>query len=124
MDSDWKAKVDKKIEKDREKKKKKQDQVEKEAKDKERREYDTNLRKLQRKFSCHVCGKSATRPGEATIDVGDYKPRETVDDWILPGDLSKCTICHKWTCKEHIHKDICQKCGNKLDKPWWLRWLI
>ncbi len=120
---DWRVKVDKKIEADEIERKERKQQIKKAVEDKEKREYEANLERLQRKYSCHICGKLPTKPAKMEMGGSDYTASETVDNWKLPGDLIKCSICHRWTCEEDFYEEYCRKCGDKLDRPWWLRWL-
>lgn len=72
-------------------------------------------------FHCHVCHIPSKAPGfkekrfQYTNEFGYFRYRYgDVEDWNKPGDMSKCNLCHKWTCGEHIFMEICQKCAQKL----------
>jgi len=115
MKKDWKKKIDdlenaQNLERQKKEAEQKQNQEEK-----EQRVRNLKINELGRKFKCHICIKPAQHPeyieGSANVDgsMGDgwY-------NWNLPGDLWQCSKCDQWTCKDHIYKDICQKCAEKM----------
>lgn len=89
-------------------------------------DYARRVAKLGSRFKCHICSRPALRPGHreerTSIPVTHHEfysgPVEyeitTVTDWNIPDDLTKCSRCHKWTCAEHIHWDICKNCAEIL----------
>ena len=84
-----------------------------ELKEKEdERECSRKLKKLQKKFHCHICGVSAQYPLQARCGPKDDDfPQEP--SWDRPGDLWLCHKCNKWTCSLHIHEGICKECAEK-----------
>ncbi|HET7098629.1 MAG TPA: hypothetical protein VFI61_00105 [Patescibacteria group bacterium] len=123
MSDEWKKLVDDKIEREHQQEVTKKQKAENKVAWMYRLEYAIRFWLLQHIFFCHICHTHATKPAKQEIDVGDYKAPDVIDDWSQPGDLEQCVKCCKWTCEEHIHKGICQKCAIRLKRPWLLRWL-
>lgn len=115
MTKDWKKKIDNEERAQKagqEKKKTEVKRVQQEIGHKE-------LEDFHRKFKCHICGMQS--PGPITRSSNDglgWQERSAVDttwtNWNEPEGLTKCSKCSKWTCKDHIYKDICQKCAEKM----------
>jgi hypothetical protein len=115
--SDWRKKID-----DREKSLERERlRVEALAEAQKKRAFQEErarkIKLLSETFSCHICRKPATIPAHEihTKMSGDYSTDSWYEDnWSKPGDLFECVNCHKLACQEHIYKDICQKCAEKL----------
>ncbi|MBI2113260.1 MAG: hypothetical protein HYT50_01620 [Candidatus Wildermuthbacteria bacterium] len=71
------------------------------------------LRKLGRRFKCHVCGKPSSAPYLATTNFMGNST-ESHEIWDTPGDLEKCRRCGKWTCSEHMHQNFCMHCAQRV----------
>lgn len=114
----WRKKIDNHFER----LKAKEERPKREKEEQVKREREEKVRKLGQKFRCHICGRPSKEPAKIE-HRGEYQQRGTesgyvggfiVDDWSRPGDLSLCSICEGFTCSEHLHKNICQKCARKL----------
>lgn len=83
-----------------------------------------NFERFQKRFFCNFCKqpsqnvrlvKRMISPGASNDGLGGYEPTyEEVPDFNTPDDLWECKVCHNWTCKDHIHKGICQTCAEKM----------
>lgn len=115
MTKDWKKKIDNEEKVLRAEKKKREEEEKRALQEIADRDRQKKIDWLGKKFNCHICNKPAQHPkyieGSPNVDgsMGDgwY-------DWNLPGDLWQCSKCDQWTCKDHIYKDICQKCAEKM----------
>jgi hypothetical protein len=107
MFSNWRRKIDneEKVQKDLQRKIERQDH---EAGEKRYKEW---LTEFGKRFNCHICGKLPTGQKQSsylTMDGWEYTPLD------LPNGLWTCAKCRKWTCVEHIHKEICKECAEKM----------
>ena len=115
MGEDWKSRID-----DLHKHREEQRVHEEERKRKEeQRKLEEKIAEHKRRFICHVCGKSSSGPKPMqTITGGEYGiPMEVFTvgyHFDKPTELEKCSVCNKWTCSEHIYKNICINCAKKL----------
>jgi hypothetical protein len=121
---DWQKKIDDKErqEKLEEKRRQAERDLESGRRVKEKRLADeqaeqAKLDELGRRFKCHICGRPSTKPFYVPGSSGnnfDDQGSAGYTNWDWPCDLVMCGTCHEWTCLEHIHKGICQKCAEKL----------
>lgn len=132
---DWKKEQDRKVEQKRleeqrkwqaeqEARRKAQALEEERNRQRQQAEYDRSLKELQRKFRCDICGVLPTEPGTIYESYTYRNPNDYDDDdsltdykevktWSVPGGLTKCTICEKWFCSQHIHNGICERDAKK-----------
>jgi len=126
---DWKNKIDELEEhkrKENEQSKKEEELARKkgseELDERNKRERLEKLAELGKNFRCHVCGKISQKPRQkyesSYVNLGygasEFGEGSYFDDWTKPDDLFQCSICHEWTCEEHLHKGVCQECAEKL----------
>lgn len=111
---DWKVEQARLENIKREEEEKRQDQLRKAS----RKAFEDKVtQQIGDKFQCHVCGKRASKPGQKMGSNGNDmngEERGWVDDYDKPGDLFECSICHQWTCPDHIHSEVCKTCAEKL----------
>lgn len=105
---DWKKRIDVHLNKGKNREKLKQIEL-------VRKVLDEKLKLLASRFKCHIsiCNKVATKPATETSYLGGLF-RMDFNNWDLPGDLYKCSVCDQWTCEDHIYRCICYECANKL----------
>lgn len=79
-------------------------------------------KKLVNSFKCHIlgCHVIPTGPGKRLVEIEDENGGgpygyNTVLDWDMPNNLIECLLCHQWTCKNHLYRNICMKCSEKLE---------
>lgn len=87
----------------------------------QQKEFARKLANLQARFRCVVCGKLPTGPSGDYYEGSSSSPgmdggggRYVPIDWDNPTGLWKCNLGNHWACEDHIYKDICQKCAEKL----------
>ncbi|HEX3053056.1 MAG TPA: hypothetical protein VHP83_20525 [Aggregatilineaceae bacterium] len=141
MTDDWKRKVDERYQQEERRRAQELEEAKRRQDEQHAREQaqrDAELAKKVKqlgKFKCHICGKVSTVPGSETVSYEEPNPRSTTamqnadgdwlyddryvtrsseqDDYSQPGDLQKCSKCGKWTCAEHLYRDICKNCAEK-----------
>jgi len=117
---DWKQKIDE----NNEQKRLAAEQFRKEREAREKTEHDVEVGVIDKQrmehlfsFKCHICMTASKIPGTKVEQRshGEWADTfETVTDWSEPGDLFKCKSCGEWTCINHIYKEVCQTCGERL----------
>lgn len=114
--TDWKKKIDKKIDNEEEARKAEQKKWEIESHEIARREHEVKVQELGRKFKCHICNKPARKPVRESVQfhMGLDTYYEDCDNWSEPADLWQCSKCDQWTCEKHLYKEICQECAEKM----------
>jgi hypothetical protein len=117
--NDWKRELDEKLAAKEEAQYRaalEQGRKKRETEERQAKARDAALAAKLARFKCHVCGKSASKPG-LTCSGGGSGTQEGYSysqNWDFPGDLERCNNCRKWTCEEHIHKGICKSCAERL----------
>ena len=96
-----------------------------EADKEDRREH-----RLYKKRRCHICKRLPEEMPGTQIEEQDVIPRygthiSRKDSDLFQRGPSMHHTCEKYhcpTCKDHLHRDICAKCGSK--PRWWpsYRW--
>lgn len=124
--SDWRQKITDAENSEKSDLKKKEDLIKELDKKRVDNTREENIKRLGQRFQCQILnhGKPSHKPAERgtgsfyerdiTGTSGTQKCEVTVEDWSMPGDLRKCKKCQRWACDEHIFKDVCQECAEKL----------
>lgn len=123
---DWKGKIDNFEENQRAAIKSKQsedqkrkEEIEENARKESQKQIDSFIKKLGETFKCHICLTPATKPFSKWIPgrsncEGDGTDGYEELDYSKPGNLFLCKICNRWTCEEHLYKNICKECAEKV----------
>jgi hypothetical protein len=111
---DWDTKAKKYLEQKKQREEEERDRKERKRVEREEaRERRSNVLKLawlQVRFRCHICGALPTRPKtEHWYVCPDFNAPSSGVNWNEPGNLSKCSVCGKWTCDSHLHQGICER---------------